>query len=103
MPKNRRKPPNVGAPMKSSEPEIAPMGMDGRVSTMYSNTENPYKSEILPYSPDKNDFSEISSGRTNKMGEGKNGSSHCPLFKVVVRSEEKSLKSYVKPIHQRSR
>jgi len=76
------------------------MGMNGRLNTMYSNTENPNKSEKSLYSPYKPDFSEISSGRTNKIGEGKNGPSHCPLPKVVVRSEAKSLKSYVKPKHR---
>jgi len=76
---------------------MAPMGMDARLNTMYSNTENPNKSEISHYSPGKHDFSEIYSGRINKMGEGKKGPSHYPLPKVVVRPEEKSLKSYGKP------
>jgi hypothetical protein len=31
------------------------------------------------------------------MGEGRDGPSHCPLPKVLVRSEEESLKSYTKP------
>ena len=34
------------------------------------------------------DLSGTSPGRTNKMGEGGNGPSHCPLPKVVVRSED---------------
>jgi len=71
--------------------------MNGRLNTMYSNTENPNKSEKSLYPPDKHGFSEISSGRPNRMGEGNNGPSHCPLPKVVARSKEKSLKSYVKP------
>jgi len=61
---------------------------------MYSNTESPNKSVKSPYSPDKHEFSGISSVRLSKMGEGGNVPSHCPLPKVVVRSEEKSLKSY---------
>ena len=92
IPKIRKKPPNIGAPLKSSRPEIAPMSMDGHLNKIYSNIENPNMSEKSSYSPEKHDFSEISSGRTNKMGEGKNGPSHCPLPKVVVRSEAKSLK-----------
>jgi len=40
----------------------------------------------------KLDFSETSFDCPNKMGEGGNGSSHCPLPKVLVRSEKESLK-----------
>jgi len=99
IPKNRKKT-NVRAPLKSLKPEIAPIGMNGQLNTMYSNTENPNKSLKSIYSPDKHDFSEISSGWTNKMGEGKNGPFHCPLPKVVVRSEEKSLKSHATTKHR---
>jgi len=46
------------------------------------------------YSPKTIDLSETASDCPNKMGEGGNEPSHCPLPKVVVRSEEESLKSY---------
>jgi len=40
----------------------------------------------------KDDLSGTSSARPTKMGEGRDGPSHCPLPKLVVRSEEDSLK-----------
>jgi len=40
----------------------------------------------------KLDLGETSSACPSKMGEGGNGSSHCPLPKVLVLSEGESLK-----------
>jgi len=40
----------------------------------------------------KPDLGEISTDCPSEMGEGGNGSSHRPLTKVLVRSEEESLK-----------
>jgi len=42
----------------------------------------------------KPDLGETSSACPSEMGEGGNGPSHCPLPKVVVWSEEESLKLY---------
>jgi len=43
----------------------------------------------------KLDFGETSSACPTKMGEGRDGPSHCPLPKVLVRSEEEALKSTI--------
>jgi len=44
MPKNRGGTPNVDASLETSKPEIAPIGSDGRLNAMYSDTENPNES-----------------------------------------------------------
>jgi hypothetical protein len=44
-------------------------------------------------STNKLDLGETSSACPSKMGEGRDGPSHSPLPKVLVRSEEESLKS----------
>jgi len=43
---------------------------------------------------------ETSSACPSKMGEGSDGSSHCPLPKVVVRSEEESLKLNINQLEE---
>jgi len=60
-------------------------------SSHESNTNN-NQELYLPNTTTKPDLSETSSACPSRMGEGRDGPSHCPLPKVLVRSEEESLK-----------
>ena len=48
------------------------------------------------------DLGETSCACPSKMGEGRDGLSHCPLPKVLVRSEEESLKLNVSKNNQQT-
>ena len=92
MTKSKKKSPNVGAPSKCQSTEISTTGPNKSFKNI-SNNVTDIANPLQPNFPqEKLDISEIPSGRTNKMGEGKNGPSHCPLPKVVVRTKAKSLK-----------
>ena len=59
-------------------------------ATTNNNLKSNMKTE-LTNTINKLDLGETSCAFTSKMGEGRDGPSHCPLPKVLVRSEEESL------------
>jgi len=86
--KSRGKKPNACAPFKIQMTEISTNGPNKFSNKKSNNTMDPGKPRQSICLQKNLDLSGNSSDRSSEMGEGENGSSHHPLPKVVVRSED---------------
>jgi len=78
---------------KCQTTEISTNGPNKSLNKKSNNGMDPAKPQQSIYPPENLEVSGNSSACPTKMGEGENWPSHCPLPKVVVRSEEVPLKS----------
>jgi len=97
MTKVKKKTPNVGAPFKSLTMVFSINCLNNSSNNNCNSVYESTKTRQTICSLENLDLGGISCVCPSEMGEGRDGPSHCPLFKVLVRSEEESLKSYAKP------
>ena len=79
MTKNKKKPPNVGAPFKCPTLEISMNELNNSFKTNCNNVIDFLKPRQTISSLETLDLGETSCACPSKMGEGRDGPSDCPL------------------------